>query len=63
MALGKIRTRKVAQALVDLLGDEDRTAGGAAHWSLAEIAGIRTNLGSEGWRAWWAYHRNDLPAD
>jgi len=62
-ALGQIRTRKVAAALVELLSEPDDAIAGAAHWALAEIAGVNPGLSAARWRAWVAYHRDDLSAD
>jgi HEAT repeat protein len=62
-ALGQIRTRKVAAALVELLSEPDDAVAGAAHWALAEIAGVNPGLSVARWRAWVAYHRDDLSAD
>lgn len=61
-ALGKVRTRRVVEALLGLLGDADEEVAGAAQWALVEIAGAPVPDAAR-LRAWWDYHRDDFPAD
>jgi HEAT repeat protein len=62
-ALGSIRTRRVVEVLLKLLGDRDPTVAGTAASSLANIAGADLGTDPARWRTWLAHHRDQLPAD